>query len=759
MSRPRTSLAGITLAGVLAIMAAAPLAAQPATAEISGTVTDESGAALAEVVITLSGEDGESSRRITGRNGRYGFTDLPPGDYDLLFTHAGFAPVSRSLTARAGAGPEENAVLPKLKQSTVAMTVDFGGTTNVITNQASVSTSTPEGNPGDESAMEETTVTSQADLVVTTSDSVDPVVAGTSLTYTVTVANNGPSHARYVEVTDTLPAGVNIESTNGCAEDPAGLPICSLGTIAAGDSKRFTATVAVTSGATGAIIHQFNVGSQTKESAPGDESASEATQVDTRADLSITTSDSIDPVTAGHLLTYTVRVTNSGPSDARDVEVTDTLTGVSSDSTVGCQEDPGGIPTCGLGTIPAGTSKQYTVTVPVAASSTATVTNDVTVTSSTTEVSPGNESASESTAVDALAGLVITTTDSVNPVVAGTPLIYTVTVANNGPSDAIDIEVTSDLPSSLTSASTIGCAEDPGGAPTCSLGTLSAGSSKQFTVSVTVDPAATGRLVSRVSVASPTAAPSSAAETTQETSVDTRADLVLTNRDSVDPVVAGLPLTYTVTVANNGPSDARDVEIAGTLPAGVTFLSTAGCAEDSGPRGGIPKCTLGTIAAGTSRQYDIALTVNPDATGVITNRASATSTTTEGSPGDESVPPAPGQDVATSAAIVTMVRSWASAWSEQRFDDYLGFYAQGFRPSGPSSRAEWEARRRSQTLEPASIDLNLGVIETVILSPDRARASFDQDYRTDAYSDRVRKTLTLVREGGDWKILEESSDG
>ena len=44
-----------------------------------------------------------------------------------------------------------------------------------------------------------------------------------------------------------------------------------------------------------------------------------------KADLSITKTDSPDPVTAGNDLTYTVTVHNYGPSDAQAVQVTDTL--------------------------------------------------------------------------------------------------------------------------------------------------------------------------------------------------------------------------------------------------------------------------------------------------------------------------------------------------------------------------------------------------------------------------------------------------
>jgi uncharacterized repeat protein (TIGR01451 family) len=83
----------------------------------------------------------------------------------------------------------------------------------------------------------------QADLVITKTDSFDPLTG--VLIYTVTVDNAGPSDAAGVVVTDTLPADVTFVSTTGCAEDPAGVPTCTLGTIVAGGSAAYTIEVTV----------------------------------------------------------------------------------------------------------------------------------------------------------------------------------------------------------------------------------------------------------------------------------------------------------------------------------------------------------------------------------------------------------------------------------------------------------------------------------------------------------------------------------
>src|SRR3989475_265282 len=66
-----------------------------------------------------------------------------------------------------------------------------------------------------DSPCEPLTVTGSADLSITKTDNPDPVNAGATLTYTVTVTNSGPSTAANVQVTDNLPAGVTFQSASG----------------------------------------------------------------------------------------------------------------------------------------------------------------------------------------------------------------------------------------------------------------------------------------------------------------------------------------------------------------------------------------------------------------------------------------------------------------------------------------------------------------------------------------------------------------
>lgn len=429
-----------------------------------------------------------------------------------------------------------------------------------IDNIVTVKSDTTDGNLGNESVVESTTVVGEADLTITKGDSPDPVIAGETLTYTLSVTNNGPSDALNVVVTDTLPAGVTFVSTYGCAEDPNGVAVCSLGDLALGETTQYTVTVTVDSDTLGPITNNATVGADTTLINTGDDSVAETTQVQAEADLTITKSDSPDPVTAGELLTYTITITNNGPSDALNVQVADTLpAGVTFVSTNGCTEDPNGVPTCTLGTIAASSSAQYTVTVTVDSDTLGTITNNATVSADTTLINTGDDSAAEDTLVEAEADLTITKSDSPDPVIAGDTLTYTLTITNSGPSDALNVVVTDTLPSGVTFVSSTGCTEDPNGVPTCTLGTLAANSSVQYTVTTTVDNDTSGIITNEAVVGSSTTDPNMGDNTAQETT----AVLTLDFGDAPDP-------TYPTLRASDG---AR--HIVGSLRLGSVIDSDA----------------------------------------------------------------------------------------------------------------------------------------------------------------------------------------
>lgn len=102
-----------------------------------------------------------------------------------------------------------------------------------------------------------------------------------------------------------------------------------------------------------------------------------------------------------------------------------------------------------------------------------------------------------------------------------------------------------------------------------------------------------------------------------------------------------------------------------------------------------------------------------------------------------------------------VVQAWARAWSEQRVEDYLSFYARDFVPADSSSREEWKALRRTRVAGPEWIDVRVALADLQPLEDDRIAVVFLQSYESDLMTDVVLKTLEMVREDGVWKIAAE----
>ncbi|MDX1502308.1 MAG: SH3 domain-containing protein [Thermoanaerobaculia bacterium] len=121
----------------------------------------------------------------------------------------------------------------------------------------------------------------------------------------------------------------------------------------------------------------------------------------------------------------------------------------------------------------------------------------------------------------------------------------------------------------------------------------------------------------------------------------------------------------------------------------------------------------------------------------------------------EPEPPAVAPGPSPSEMVAATVRDWVSAWSERRADDYLAFYAPGFRPADGGPRSAWEAQRRQRLAAPGLLDVRLEGLAVRLLDGESAEATFTQVYRSESLSDTVAKRLRLVRVDGSWRIIEE----
>lgn len=120
-------------------------------------------------------------------------------------------------------------------------------------------------------------------------------------------------------------------------------------------------------------------------------------------------------------------------------------------------------------------------------------------------------------------------------------------------------------------------------------------------------------------------------------------------------------------------------------------------------------------------------------------------------------PPAPAPVAEDpSRAVRAAVAAWADAWSARNVDAYLAHYAKAFKPASGQTVERWKAQRRDRVGKPESITVALSDL-SVSIDGNRAVVKFEQDYRSDDFKVVDRKTLVMVREGQNWKIVEEIS--
>jgi uncharacterized repeat protein (TIGR01451 family) len=329
-----------------------------------------------------------------------------------------------------------------------------------LTNTASVSGG-GDSNTGNNSDSDPTTIIGVPDLTIAKTHAGN-FTRGQSGAYTITVSNaGGAATSGVVTVTDTLPAGLTpLPSSSGtgwtCGVAGQTLTCTRADALAAaGSYPDITLTVDVLQSAAANVTNTASVsgGAQTNT---GNDTASDPTTIVSSADLSLSkTVSNPDPI-QGQQVTFTLTLSNAGPSDATNLVVTDQLpaglTFVSATPSAGTYDSPTGawaVPSLGSG---AGATLQLVAQVSAAGS----MTNTAEVTAadqpdpdSTPANNNGTEDDQASASIGATTPPEVELIKSVTPTGVqspGTDLTYTIVFNNQGGSVATSLIIYDKIP-------------------------------------------------------------------------------------------------------------------------------------------------------------------------------------------------------------------------------------------------------------------------------------------------------------------------
>ncbi len=109
--------------------------------------------------------------------------------------------------------------------------------------------------------------------------------------------------------------------------------------------------------------------------------------------------------------------------------------------------------------------------------------------------------------------------------------------------------------------------------------------------------------------------------------------------------------------------------------------------------------------------------------------------------------------------VMATVQKWVDSWTRQDLAEYFSCYSENYRPELGRSQEAWREIRRSRLTRPQWIKLDVDDISLRQISDDQIQVRLKQRYRSDFYQDRIIKSINLIKEGGQWRILMERSLG
>ncbi|GAB3637576.1 hypothetical protein GCM10027422_31660 [Hymenobacter arcticus] len=586
------------------------------------------------------------------------YTNVQPGQ--VVFPTLGSLPNGQTVANSVSFSQPASAYSPIAKLTTAGT-----GETNTANNTAYLN-----GAASATNVTVATPVAGTANAYTTITSSVPSTTIGSPITLTVVTGNNGPNQATGVIQTVLLLPGLTgvtssnggiYNSTTGIVTFPALTDGANGSASGTSVSNTITFNAPASTGNNGQLLATATVSTTNTDPIAADNVASVGVTLLQSTDLATTITGPASAL-VGQPVTYTATFVNNGPMTATNVTGIAQLPAGLTASTVVITDATGTVvtgasysTTTGLVTFPTqatvlnGASQVYNITF-VAPAQTLVVRSSVS--SSSADAVLTNNNASTTTTMTASADLATTVAGPATAVV-GSPVTYSVTTTNNGPSTATNTVTTLQLAQNLTTVSV------PNGSynPTSGLVTFNTLASQAPGTTTTnyvtfVMPSATGGQTTGVAsatsgVTDPTPGNNTASVATSVApTTTTSADITASVTAGSGTATPGSTIAFTATYGNLGTDPAVNVvptlqlnpgltvatitvaNQTGTLNNGLITFSTTGAVYN--PQTGLVTFpTIASQAAGVGNNVSYLVNVTAPANGPVVAVAATTSNTSE----------------------------------------------------------------------------------------------------------------------------------
>ncbi|HID9825343.1 TPA: SdrD B-like domain-containing protein [Clostridioides difficile] len=521
--------------------------------------------------------------------------------------------------------------------SGISLTVLIQGTVSLnsseyIVNTATVSSTTPDPDLSNNISTIITPVNPQAGISIIKVANEDVAVPGEEFVYTIEIFNEGPSNAMNVVLTDNIPDVIlNPEySLDGGASFQPWNGSLNIGTVAPGQLIRIIIRGLVSSTATGNITNTAEVSAEVPE--PVTDSSTVITPVVASADIEVIKTSNMDTAVPGEIFSYTITVTNLGPSAAQSIVLTDDIPDIilnpeySLDGGVSFQPWNGNL---NIGTLDTGEIRSIIIRGTINQTSVGTIINTATVSSTTPDPNLNNNTSTSEAEVSSSADISVVKRSNQNVVVPGDVLNYTIEVRNAGPSTAQNVTLTDNISASILSPEYSidnGVTFQPW-TGSLSIGTLYAGEIRNIIIRGIASETAIGTIINTATVSSTTPDPNPNNNTsTSEIDISSSADISIIKLANKTEACVGEQIDFVIVVSNAGPENAQNVTLIDnvsdklkktvfSLDRGVSFQPWTG------------SINIGILPAGTLRVILLRGLIKSTCLDKLTNIAEVTSTT------------------------------------------------------------------------------------------------------------------------------------